>query len=321
MNRGALGGILGVLLAVSIGGNVWLYLSNSKSAKATKDVADVSVLKDSLMQQVAKLDSMQNLLAGTQTERQNLADKVDELESGGDANLKTQIADLQNKIAYYQNMASQSGAAVQSAASDGKITRKEAGKIAKIKAELEEKLKEIEALNAQIATLTAERNTAIAERDIALGDKSRLDAENNGLKEKVKYGAVPLYGSFIAIGISHKNNAVVESYKLKGLEKFKLTFDLLENEMVSKDMPVSEEVTIRILGPAGEVLSTENKNMEDVDKVYSLKHTITFNGEKQKVELSYPKSGKLDVKLRKGRYSAELWSRGKLQQKNIFDLM
>lgn len=324
MNKNALAGVLGVLLALSIGGNAWLYNKNSNSNKAVKDIANVTLLQDSLQRQIQALDSMSELLSSTQADRSQLASRVDELENskGGKASSGSNdaaIAELQSKLAYYKNLASQSSAVVQGAASSGKISKADQAKLASLQAELESKLKEIEALNAKIAELTKDRDNAYADRDGAIQRKADLETENTDLKNRISLAAYPQYGTLLSFGQMKREDEVIESFKAKSIERFKITFDVLDNPLIRE--PIEEEVTIRIIGPEGEVFSTNNSNIADKSKVFSIRQTIISDGEMHKVKWYYPQNGNLSQKLKKGKYSTELWSRGLLRQKNTFELI
>ena len=83
---------------------------------------------------------------------------------------------------------------------------------------------------------------------------------------------------------------------------------------------VDEEVTIRVIDPDGGVLSTNNKTLKDKSLIFSLRESVTFDGALQKVKWKFPNRGNLSGKLKKGRYTTELWTRGLLRQKNTFTL-
>jgi hypothetical protein len=130
---------------------------------------------------------------------------------------------------------------------------------------------------------------------------------------------VPQFGTLMTAGIGKKGNQQIETYKFKSIEKFKISFDVLENPLIKE--PVEEEISIRIIGPDGEVLTgAGNKGLMDKGTVISMKQTIVADGEMHKMKWYYPGSGTLTGKLKKGRYSTELYSRGLLKLKNTFDL-
>jgi hypothetical protein len=83
---------------------------------------------------------------------------------------------------------------------------------------------------------------------------------------------------------------------------------------------VEEEVTIRLIDPDGGILSLNNKTLKDKSLIVSLKENISFDGALQKVKWKFPEKGTLSGKLKKGKYTTELWTRGLLRQKNTFNL-
>lgn len=327
MNKNALAGILGVLLALSIGGNAWLYTKGTKDKQNVMSIANVALLNDSLQRQIHLLDSMENLLSSTQSENFRLAGRVDELESskgnkpqasGNSAAYLSQIAELRNKLAYYKNLSNQTGEVVKNAASTGKVSKEDASKIASLQKELEQKLKEIEELNGKIVELTSQRDGAYSDRDAAIDRKANLETENADLKDRISRGAYPQYGTLLSFGLAKKGEETIESFKAKSVEKFKITFDVLDNPLIRE--PIEEEVTIRIIGPEGEVFSTSNATLVDKSKVFSIRQTIISDGEMHKVKWYFPQTGNISQKLKKGKYTTELWSRGLLRQKNTFEL-
>lgn len=315
MNKNILAGILGVFLALSVGGNTYLYNRKSRNDKAMSDLGSAIKLKDSIEKELTRLeDSIRPLLSSYQEENSRLTGRIDELENGQN----TQIQSLQNKIAYYKSLASKVGNEIVETAGTGKISKADAGKLASLKKELEDKIKEIEKLNSQIALLTSQRDAFEAQVQAEKDGKVDLEKENADLKDRVSKGAIPQYGTLLTSGIVKKGTEQIETYKSKGIEKLKITFDVLDNPLIRE--PVEEEVTIRIIGPEGQVLSTNNATLADKSSVYTLKQTIISDGEMHKVKWYFPSSGNISSKLPKGKYTTELWSRGMMKQKNTFEL-
>ena len=60
----------------------------------------------------------------------------------------------------------------------------------------------------------------------------------------------------------------------------------------------------------------------DTDKISNVEvlDNITFDGALQKVKWKFPNSGTLSGKLKKGKYTTELWTRDLFRQKNTFTL-
>jgi hypothetical protein len=81
------------------------------------------------------------------------------------------------------------------------------------------------------------------------------------------------------------------------------------------EQPVEQEVKIRIVGPEGEILTKDNKSLTDKSTLYSLKETVVFDGEQQKVKLYFTAAA-----FKKGKYTVELWADETMKQKNTFTL-
>lgn len=322
MNRNVLVAILGVLLAGSLGYNAYQYSAGSKVDKGTQDAASVKLLTDSLIAEIKLLTDSVNSLSGYKEENARLTSTIEELEKrpttvvqGGpsDPQKDATIAQLRAKIAELQALSAKATAVsanvTEKTAKGQKPTKKDLEEIAKIKEELAAAKKEAEDLRAQLAAVTAQR-------DAFEGEINANKGELDDLRDRVSKGAVPQYGTLMSSGIAKKGDQQVETFKAKGVEKLKITFDVLDNPLIRE--PIEEEVTIRIIGPEGDVLCS-NPNLADKSKLYSIKTTIISDGEMHKVKWYYPPSGTVS-KLKKGKYTTELWARGLMKQKNTFEL-
>lgn len=314
MNKNVLVAILGVMLAASVGGNAFLFSKKAEGNKAMKEKMDVLLVKDSLQRALQKMeDSLRPLLTGFQEENKRLTGKIEELE--GPNNPK--VAELLNQIAFLRAQVARSGSGAPVNVGTP-LSKEDKKKLAELKKQLEEKQKEINELMAKIEALTKERDQFAAQVDAEKAGKADMERENADMKDRITRGAIPQFGTLLTVGLSKKGDVQVESFKAKSAEKLKITFDVLDNPLIKE--PVEEEVSIRIIGPEGDVLTTGNKSMVDKSSLFSLKQTIISDGEMHKVKWYYPTSGTLSGKLKKGKYSTELWSRGLLKQKNTFEL-
>ncbi|MBL7812168.1 MAG: hypothetical protein JNL57_08090 [Bacteroidetes bacterium] len=314
MNKNTLAAVLGVLLLLSLAGNGFLAWKKSAGDKAVKEKLEVLATKDSLQRALQKMeDSIRPLLTNYQEENQRLGSKIDELE--GDKNPR--IAALLSQIASLRASVTNAGSAI--ASSGGKpLTKEEQKKLAELKKLLEEEKEKVNSLMAQISEITKQRDDYAAQVQAEKDGKANMERENADMKDRIARGAIPQFGTLITAGIAKKGDQQVESTKAKSIEKLKITFDVLDNPLIKE--PVEEEVTIRLIGPEGEVLSTSNQKLADKSSVYSLKQTIISDGEMHKVKWYYPTSGTVAGKLKKGKYTTELWSRQLLKQKNTFEL-
>jgi len=316
--------ILVILLLLSAGTNTFLYLQGTKNGEKSKSELAIMNQKDSLQKELLRLeDSLNNVVKDLQTENQTLTTKVGDLES--DKNPKILMAYreinklrrllLSNSMSSNNNASSSDNTSMSSSGTSNFGTGKK-GNLDELRRQLAEAKKKITMLISQIDSLTNQKNKLVADLENETNAKRVFESENIELKQRLEKGAIPQFGTLITMSYNAKGDEV---FKASKIDRFKITFDVLENPMVTT--PVDEEVTIRILAPNGIVLSSTNKTLQDVSTISTLKQTISFDGALQKVKWSYPGSkGSLVGKLNKGRYITELWTRGLLRQKNSFEL-
>jgi hypothetical protein len=330
MNRTALTVVLVILLLASLGSNTFLYINKMNSDKELKDKVAVMKAKDSLQAELIRMEDSLNLVIQTfQNENQTLVLKVEELE--GDKNPRVvsamqEIYRLRREIA---DGISTDGTSATASAGGSKSSTKESRKAAKsgkstggsmedLRKQLEEARAKVAELTALVESLTKEKNDYMAQLTTEKDRSAALESENVELKDRLDKGARPQFGALLVTGLFDKKGIMTETMKSKSIDKIRVTFDVLENPMVTQ--PLEEEVVIRIIDPNGGVLSTTNTKLTDKSKVTSLKNTIQFDGALQKVKWSFPEKGLLTGKLMKGKYTAELWTRGLMRQKNNFTL-
>lgn len=305
-----------------------MYINKMNSDKELKDKVAVMKAKDSLQAELIRMEDSLNLVIQTfQNENQTLVLKVEELE--GDKNPRVlsamqEIYRLRREIA---NGISTDGASAStgSAKKSTKESRKAAksgkgsdGSMEDLRKQLEEARAKVAELTALVESLTKEKNDYMAQLTTEKDRSAALESENVELKDRLDKGARPQFGALLVTGMFDKKGIMTETMKSKSIDKIRVTFDVLENPMVTQ--PLEEEVVIRIIDPNGGVLSTTNTKLTDKSKVTSLKNTIQFDGALQKVKWSFPEKGLLTGKLMKGKYTAELWTRGLMRQKNNFTL-
>ncbi len=327
MNRTALTAVLVILLLASLGSNTFLYINKMDSDKELQNKMAVMKSKDSLQDVLNKMeDSLNNVIQTFQNENQTLVLKVEELE--GDKNPRV-IAAMQEIYRLRREISGGvSGDGSSSAStSGGKMSTKESRKAGKsgkggnvddLRKQLEEAKAKVAELMALVESLTKEKNDYMTQLNAEKDRSATLESENVELKDRLDKGARPQFGALLVAGLYDKKGIMSETMKAKSVEKIRVTFDVLENPMVTE--PLEEEVIIRIIDPNGGVLSTTNTKLTDKSKVTSLKNTIQFDGALQKVKWSFPEKGLLTGKLMKGKYTAELWTRGLMRQKNNFTL-
>ncbi|PHX77839.1 MAG: hypothetical protein CK543_00950 [Flavobacteriales bacterium] len=328
MNRTALTVVLVILLLASLGSNTFLYLNKMKSDKELENKVAVMKAKDSLQSELNRMEDSLNLVIQTfQNENQTLVLKVEELE--GDNNPRViaamqEIYRLRREIADGISGDGASSGTADRAKKSTKVSRKAAksgrggAEVEDLRKQLEEARAKVAELMAQIEALTKEKNDYVAQLTAEKDRSATLESENVELKDRLDKGARPQFGALLVTGLFDKKGVITETMKAKSIDKIRVTFDVLENPMVTQ--PLEEEIVIRIIDPNGGVLSTTNTKLTDKSKVNSLKNTIQFDGALQKVKWNFPDKGLLTGKLMKGKYIAELWTRGLMRQKNNFTL-
>lgn len=331
MNRTALTVVLVILLLASLGSNTFLYINKMSSDKELKDKVAVMKAKDSLQAELIRMEDSLNLVIQTfQNENQTLVLKVEELESDKNPRVVAamqEIYRLRREIS--EGISTEGGTSTASSGGGTKKSTKESRKAAKsgkggdgnmedLRKQLEEARAKVAELTALVESLTKEKNDFMAQLTTEKDRSAALETENVELKDRLDKGARPQFGALLVTGLFDKKGIMTETMKSKTIDKIRVTFDVLENPMVTQ--PLEEDVVIRIIDPNGGVLSTTNTKLTDKTKVTSLKNTIQFDGALQKVKWSFPEKGLLTGKLMKGKYTAELWTRGLMRQKNNFTL-
>jgi len=305
MKRTAVIIVLLILLILSAGTNTYLYLNNEE-AMAQKELELVS-MRDSMQRELMRMeDSLDAIVQSLQEENQLLANKVSELE--GDNNPKViaayqQIRYLRRQLLQYKG---------------GDINVNSSGKkvnLTGIRKQLADAKDKITTLTAQLDTIRYERDSILVGYEVVVNEKEAVEVENVELKDRIAKGAIPQFGTLITS--AYDKNGKLKN-KASKIHKFKLSYDILENPMVTEI--VEEEVTIRLIDPDGGVMSTNNRKLQDKSEVSTVREVVKFDGALQKVKINFPPSGTLKGKLKKGKYTTELWTRGLLRQKNTFIL-
>jgi hypothetical protein len=324
MKRTAAIVILVILLLLSAGTNTFLYLQGTKNGEKSKSELAIMNQKDSLQKELLRLeDSLNNVVKNLQTENQTLTTKVGDLESDKNPKILMAYREINKLRRLLLNTSSSSSSNTTtdntsnpSSSSSNSFGTGKKGNMDELRRQLAEAKKRITLLTSQIDSLTNQKTKLVADLENETNAKRVFESENIELKQRLEKGAMPQFGTLITMSYNAKGDEV---YKAGKIDRFKVTFDVLENPMVTT--PVDEEVTIRIIAPSGVVLSSTNKTLQDVSTISTMKQTISFDGALQKVKWAYPGSkGSLVGKLNKGRYITELWTRGLLRQKNSFEL-
>lgn len=302
--------ILLILLILSAGTNTYLYYDNQDSL-AEKEL-ELVALRDSLQNELLKMEDSLNLVVSTlQNENAMLVEKVIELEGPNNPRVVAAYREINRLRRQLIQVTTGEGGDIIVGRNNSNVN------LGGIRKQLKDAKIKIKDLTAQIDTLIIERDSAIVAGEVAVNEREALAVENTDLKDRIQRGAIPQFGALITSSYNKKKKLVNKSKKVT---EFLITFDIENNPLVTEI--VEEEVTIRLIDPDGGVLSKNNKRLRDKSQVFTLKESITFDGAHQKVKWKFPPRGRgsLDGKLKKGKYTTELWTRGLLRQKNTFTL-
>ena len=300
--------ILLILLLLSAGTNTYLYYDN-KDSIAEKELELVAV-RDSLQRELLRIeDSLNNVVMILQQENSMLVSRVTELEGPNNPRVIAAYREVNRLRRQLVQFTSVEGGDINIERNTKNVN------LSGIRKQLADAKVKIKDLTAQLDTLIIERNQAVADREVAVNEKEALGVENTELKDRLERGAIPQFGTLITSAYDNKKKIAT---KAKKVNQFLITFDILENPMVTE--VVDEEVTIRLIDPDGGVLSLNNKTLIDKSLIFTLKENVSFDGALQKVKWKFPDRGSLSGKLKKGKYTTELWTRGLLRQKNTFTL-
>ena len=302
--------ILLILLILSAGTNTYLYYDNQDSL-AEKEL-ELVALRDSLQNELLKMEDSLNLVVSTlQNENATLVEKVIELEGPNNPRIVAAYREINRLRRQLIQVTTGEGGDIIVGRNNSQVD------LGGIRKQLKDAKVKIKDLTAQIDTLIIERDSAIVAREVAVNEREALSVENTDLKDRIQRGAIPQFGALITSSYNKKKKLVNKSKKVT---EFLITFDIENNPLVTEI--VEEEVTIRLIDPDGGVLSKNNKRLRDKSQVFTLKESVTFDGAHQKVKWKFPPRGRgsLDGKLKKGKYTTELWTRGLLRQKNTFTL-
>lgn len=302
--------ILLILLILSAGTNTYLYYDNQDSL-AEKEL-ELVALRDSLQNELLKMEDSLNLVVSTlQDENAMLVEKVTELEGPNNPRVVAAYREINRLRRQLIQVTTVEGGDIIVGRNNSKVN------LSGIRKQLKDAKVKIKDLTAQIDTLIIERDSAIVAREVAVNEREALAVENADLQDRIQRGAIPQFGALITSSYNKKKKLVKKSKKVT---EFLITFDIENNPLVTEI--VEEEVTIRLIDPDGGVLSKNNKRLRDKSQVFTLKESVTFDGAHQKVKWKFPPRGRgsLDGKLKKGKYTTELWTRGLLRQTNTFTL-
>ena len=168
-------------------------------------------------------------------------------------------------------------------------------------------------LTAQNTALLAQIKEKETERDNANSRARAVEEQKEALDEKIKSGTSLNVTDLKVVGVRKKGSTEEESFKASKIDRLKITFTILANELVEAG---NKDVIVRLIGTNKEVLTNENPSLTDTDKLSTLVQTIEYQNEPIKTTIFYTQK----PSYKKGTYTIELIHNDKLMGRASFIL-
>ncbi len=311
--------VLGILLALVIGVNIWLLVDKFNKKKVIEEtqqeLSETEALRVELDEKyntaMAQLDELKDendeLYDRIEEQKEALRkekSKINRLISRGDLSAQ-ELADAQQMISGFQ-------------------------------AQISGYVAEIDQLKAQNSTLTAETvtlkeekagletviETKEEEKAVLSREKEDLESEKKVLSSKVAIGQLLKANYITAKAFKLKGGTVEkEVKKAKAADRLKVCFQVIENKIT----PTGENTLhMRIINPRGETIAVDSQGSgsfmnEDSGETirYTKAKTINYVNMAEDLCLNWDIG---DVDLTAGVYNVEVYNKGYLAGKNTFEL-
>lgn len=288
--------ILGLLLGGSAVSNFQLWKKETQSTQIANSKLDsivsLNLLKDSLYAQLEEEQQKVNAL------REELA-----MFQGNNDSLQNLIAQKEQKISSLRSMVASGGG-------NSAALRSLKDSIFKFKNENENSV-----FKSQMMALNTENSdfkSQLSEQELLV---AALKKQKEGLTKKVEIASQPYLGPINVTPEYTKKGIFLPQFKAKKVERLKITYDILANQLTQEK--VKKEITVRIMDPDGLVLSNNNNSLSDINKVYTDKKNIEFDGKLQKINVNFTQK----PSYKKGKYKVELKDGETIVNTNSFELM
>jgi len=296
--------IIWAILAISLLANAYLlfswYQHNYVDGKSLK--IQNEELADLLSMANIKSDSLQIKLDETLREYESLINESIDIKSERDQALH-ELEEKKIKIRQLIYRASQG---------DPQALLEANRRIKALEGELGAARGQIEAFNGIKTELEDEINSTRMKQQDAERVRDAVIDEHTELQEKVKKTKFQV-SQLTLKPIRLKRNKEVETYKASKIDHIQMEFVLDPNELIEKGTKI---IAVRILGVSGEVLGAGNEDLQDSDKLISMKKEIDYSGDQHAISFKF----KQDEAYKKGVHTVEVLGDGKLLTRNSFRL-
>ena len=199
--------------------------------------------------------------------------------------------------------------------------------VARLKKELEtirnlvkSYLKDIDSLQIANKGLTEENTQVKSDLTTEKGKTTALEAEKQGLNDKVAMGAKLIASNLFADAMRGKliGSKEVSTTKASRADKLRAVFTVTENRLAKAE---EKTVYLKITGPDGNVIAngTDEANMFTAGgekQLFSAKKDIDYQNKNQEVSMYFEKK----TEFKPGKYSVEIYVDGGVIGTTSFDL-
>ncbi len=268
-----------------------LFNNNQKSTTIEEQEKTIILKDDSLTTKVAELEGLQLQYHSLQLQAAQLGQSNDSLDA--------KIAELDKAIA--------------------SLKKGNAVNMNKLNAQIEAYKKDLDAKEAEILQLKEDNKNLNSSIDTLKQDKvvmndsiNNLRSVRSDLQQKYEIASILKVENLTITVINAKGKELAsEEYKVKAIDKVKLTFKLADNKVAPKNTKI---IYIQVIEPSGAPIFDSSlgggffKNSEGKEIPYTQKQSIEFNNTNQGVTFVYAKGGEYKV----GTYTIKVWQDGNL---------
>lgn len=290
-----------VVLLGALGLLGYLYYGSKNENSELQKV--LSGKLDELSTTRIKLDSISNNLDEKIAEVTALGGSVVELEKikaqleRDKKNLKTDLSNAgfsakkyESKIAEYEKFLSEKDVELQTLRSENK-----------------ELAQQYQAVQEEKQKVVSQNSSLVFSKDSLTQKVSEVSSANDDLRKKVTVGAALKAVNVQVAALSSRGKERTGELKNKKIDQLKVSFILPSNPLTDTN---NKDVFLRVTDPQGGVLNDMSKggvlNYANQEIGYSIKQSVPFTNNDQRVEMFYKK----EIAFKSGEYKIELYSEG-----------
>jgi predicted nucleic acid-binding Zn-ribbon protein len=295
--------ILIILLLLSLAANLYFgYQWYSQNYKGTVSYKTLNLqLKEALSTTELDRDSLQNALNNVNQQMMDVLTQNETL----NADNQRYISELETKTVKIRRLINSGGGNP-----NALVAAKQ--EIENLKKELVEKRIEVDGLMGKNQAFVQANKENEQRIDALVNENQKVEKKKKVLETRLKDASLQI-SDLVASPQRDRRGKLEDTDKSNRTSMVNVTFVLMETNLVE---PGAKTLDLRLLGTSGEVLGTNNDLLTSSDKLISMRQEVQFDGGSQKVKFKF----KQKELYKKGSYTAEIWSDGKLIDRVPFNL-